>query len=200
MAGNVRGIYLKSGNSDIKTVVDNTGKYLSFSGSPDINNSGDVAYIFRGDDLNNVNTPLRGINMYKNGKTKTVVDNNDLQGKDGCKDVDKFFRFGFVDINNDNKIAFSAQFDPLGDVGNDGQPDDPLLGVFTAHQTASGSVKIDKVVGVGDTVNLGMGKKTVTDLLFFNDEGFNDQGQLAFSLAFDDGTQGIYRADQFTHW
>ena len=101
MAGNVRGIYLKLGDSaEIKTVVDNQGEYLSFFGSPDINNSGDVAYIFRGDSLNNVKTPYRGINVYDNGKTATLIDNNDHLGKDGYDDVDKFFRFGFVDIND----------------------------------------------------------------------------------------------------
>ena len=198
LAGNVRGIYLKLGDSaEIKTVVDNQGEYLSFFGSPDINNSGDVAYIFRGDSLNNVKTPYRGINVYDNGKTATLIDNNDHLGKDGYDDVDKFFRFGFVDINDNNTIAFSAQFDPLGDVGNDGQPDAPVFGVFTAHQLAGGGVEIDKVVAVGDTVHLGTGDKKVSDVLFFNNEGFNNQGQLAFSLTFDDATQGIYRANQF---
>jgi hypothetical protein len=198
MSGNVRGIYLKSGNSEIQTIVDNTGKYLSFPACPDINNSGDVAYLFRGDDSNNVGTSYRGINVYDNGKTTTLIDNNDHKGKDGYDDVDKFFRFGFVDINDSSTIAFSAQFDPLGDVGNDGLADDPVLGVFTAHQIAGGGVEIDKVVAVGDTVNLGTGDKKVSNVLFFNNDGFNNQGQLAFSLAFDDGTQGIYRADQFT--
>jgi hypothetical protein len=192
MPGNVRGIYLKSGDSgEIKTVVDNTGKYLSFNGSPDINKDGDVAYIFRGDSLNNVNAPARGINLYDHGKTTTIVDNEDHHGKDGYDDVDKFFRFGFVDINDKNTIAFSATFDPLGVVS------DPVLGLFTAHRSRGGSLDIDKVVAVGDTVKIGSANKKVQDLFFYNNEGFNNQGQLAFSLAFDDGTQGIYRADQF---
>jgi hypothetical protein len=193
-SGNVRGIYLKSHDSGIKTVVDNQSKkYLSFSGAPDINEDGDVAYIFRGEDLNNLPienaAPYRGINLFENGKTTTVVDNNDHKGKDGYDEVDKFFRFGFVDINDNDTMAFSALFDPLG------AEDAPVLGIFTAHKSDHGKLEIDKVIAVGDTVQTGTGSKLVDNLIFFNNEGLNNHGQLAFSLSFSDGTQGVYRAD-----
>lgn len=165
--GNVRGIFLASPNGTITTIVDNVDQYLSFSASPDINNRGEVAYIFRGDDANpNASASpddarYRGINIYRNGSTRTVVDN-----------TGGFARFGFVDINNRGDIAFSA----ITDGGS--------LGIFTGSDPVQ-----DKVIETGDFLD---GRK-VSNLVFFN-KGFSDSGQIAFGVAFEDGSEGIYIA------
>ncbi|BAY62800.1 hypothetical protein NIES22_28750 [Calothrix brevissima NIES-22] len=184
-SGNVRGIFVSDLSGKIKTVADNTGKYLSFSGTPDINNKGDILYIFRGDNLNDFGTPYRGINLYENAQTTTLVDNNNpYQGV-----VDKFYRFADADISDSNRIAFRATFDPLG------TQSDPLTGIFTGQIIAGQLDNLNKVVAIGDTLPFGDTRKTVLDLAFFNNEGLNNKGQITFTAEFTDGTQGIYLAD-----
>jgi hypothetical protein len=167
--GNVRGIFLVSPDGTITTIVDNIGKYLSFSGSPDINNRGEVAYIFRGDEANPnasgfpPDARYRGINVYDRGITTTVVDN-----------TGGFARFGFVDISDRGSIAFSA----ITDSG--------ALGIYTGSDPIA-----NKVIETGDTTLLP--GRTVTDLVFFS-KSLNNAGQITFTAEFDDGTQGIFLA------
>ena len=205
--GNVRGIYLATG-SEIVTVADNRGDILSFTGAPTLNDDGDVAYIFRGD--GEVTDPTiaipsfqryRGINLYEGGSTKTVVDNNQIDdliyggspdSNDGV-DVDRFYLFGFVGLNNEDSLTFSALFDPT--VGDDDGP--PTLGIFTAMRSDNNDWDIHKVIAQGDQIKVGSTTKTVADLrtsTFFT-KGLNDNGQIAFSAILGDDSEAIFRAD-----
>ncbi|WRH65668.1 MAG: PEP-CTERM sorting domain-containing protein [Planktothrix sp. GU0601_MAG3] len=85
-----------------------------------------------------------------------------------------FGSFESLDINNKGNIAFSATLDT------------GTKGIFIGADPVA-----DKVITVGDSLF----GSTITNLSFFADKGLNDQGQIAFYAALEDGRTGIFRAD-----
>jgi hypothetical protein len=77
-------------------------------------------------------------------------------------------------INNSGTIAFTTSLDDGGE------------GIFITSDSG-----LHEVIATGDTL-LG---STVTNLSF-SQEGFNNNGQIAFFAELADGTQGIFRADR----
>ncbi|MEM8780584.1 MAG: choice-of-anchor tandem repeat NxxGxxAF-containing protein [Cyanobacteria bacterium P01_G01_bin.49] len=77
-------------------------------------------------------------------------------------------------INNQGTIVFSAGLD----AGSGG--------IFAGPDPVA-----DRVIGIGDTLF----GSTVTGVSFTQQTGLNNQGQIAFTASFADGSSGIFRAD-----
>jgi hypothetical protein len=179
--GKVRSLFVRS-HKGLKSIVNNKGSYLSFTGSPVITSSGVVYYLFRGDATNPKasNNPqdaaYRGFNKYQEGKNSLVVDN--LGG---------FARFGYLAANNAGKIAFNAIIDAVDAKGH------LIEGLYTGNNP-----KTHKIIDTTDSLD---GKKIASDFpngphgLVFYHKGLNDRGQITFLVHFADGTEALYRAD-----
>ncbi|MEO0984090.1 MAG: choice-of-anchor tandem repeat NxxGxxAF-containing protein [Cyanobacteria bacterium J06639_14] len=77
-------------------------------------------------------------------------------------------------INNQGNIVFAAGLDV-------GSP-----GIYTGPDPVA-----DRLIGIGDMLF----GATITGLSFTQQTGLNNQGQIAFTASFDDGSVGIFRAD-----
>lgn len=172
--GYVVGVFLAS-PTGIKMIADTRGEYLNFASQMDMNDAGTIAYMFRGDGNNNDtdgSLALRGINLYKSGwfgaKSTLYVDNNG-----------DYSRFGAVNINNKGQLAFLATLDPAADFST--------LGIFTGPNPET-----DTLVKIGDTLD---GKTVSMVSCCFANKAINNNGQIVFTVQFDDNSTALYRAD-----
>lgn len=195
-----QGIFTGSGSA-VTAIGDTSSIFSSFVSDAFINNSGSVAFAA------NLSAGGEGIFTSSGNGFTTIVDSSGIFDSFGSPAIndsgtsvftafldsgelglyksddgvitpivnsnESFTGFGDPAINNDGSIAF------LGFL------DDSREGIFTGANPVS-----DKVIASGDTLF----GKTVTGLSFFN-RGLNNSNQIAFSARFDDGSNGIFRAD-----
>lgn len=100
-----------------------------------------------------------------------VIDGDEFHDYlDGARDFDRMYEYS---INDDGVVAFKARLL------------DNREGIFVGPDIVN-----DKVIATGDML---MGRP-VHSVWFWRD-GFNDEGQVAFTVLFNGGSVGVYRAD-----
>lgn len=153
------GIHVDTGPTTV-TVTDGMGLINDFGNAPDINSSGQVVF------LGGVDGTPGSFSLYVGGVGETPV-------LAASKDVYSSSSFSTAEINNNGKIAFTAQVTATG-----------AHGIFTGNDPAQ-----DRVAMLGDPLE----GSTITGILMGRN-GLNDQGQVAFWAELADGRQGIFVA------
>ncbi len=197
------GMFIFTGSGGPTTAIGGPFGGLS---PPFINDAGTVAFFAV--DLDGRN---RGIFTGSGGPIATIADTSGP--------FSNFGLFGSVSINNAGTVAFGATLDAGGQgifTGNGGatttiaDTNGPFRAFFSSSINNSGTVAFDaalvpiasrgiftgpdpvadRVIGTGDTL---FGSTVLG--LFFDQEGLNDHGQIAFFARLADGRQVIVRAD-----
>lgn len=194
------GIFTGSGGA-VTAIADTSSIFSGFAGDAFINNNDSVAFAA------NLSAGGKGIFTSSDNGFTTIVDSSGI-----------FDGFGTPAINDRGTLVFTAFLDSgelslykasnefitpiinsnesfvgLGDpaINNNGSIAffgilaDSTEGIFTGADPV-----LDKVIATGDTLF----GKTVTGLGFFN-RGLNNSNQISFFARFDDGSEGIFRAD-----
>jgi len=181
--------------------------------APDINNQGMVSFVshygvFTGDENGNYlivadqtnfwNGSYREANINDQGKVSAFAHNNGagqvifkadgINGEliagnnyDESGTPDTFYNVGTSSINNKGLVAFMANQVVEGSSAFSNQD----KGIFVGSNAVE-----DKVIGIGDTLF----GSTVVDLAM-DRQSLSDDNEIAFWAKLEDGTEGIYRAN-----
>lgn len=207
----IDGVYAGSGGA-VGAIYDTTSAFSDFTGNPSLNDNGTVAF------LATLNNGAGGLFVGNGGAFQTAADDSGIfTSVFGFSDPslnargDVAFTAGLNPDPNDptgsvrtgvflyeNGVLQTvlegdfSQIASLSDVSlnNNGDVAFVLSPDFTQQVLLTGADLLnDRVIGTGDLL-LG---RTITSLTFSR-EGFNDNGQLAFTALFDDGTSGVFLA------
>ncbi|WP_425404361.1 DUF7453 family protein [Hwanghaeella sp.] len=183
------GIFRSNGGATSEVVrsgesAPGTGSVFSgFGGTPSLNDNGDVAF-----------------SSFLQGAGVGILDNQAIYRTDG-DDLTllartgqqasgtnlNFLDFGAPSLNNNGDVAFFASL-------NDSAYSQPSVsGIFVSVND-----EIDLVLRQGDMLDVGGGDLREVSRFFFLLNAFNDQGALALSIFFADGSNGLFLASRST--
>ncbi len=152
------------------TAVSPTSTLSQLGSSVDLNNLGRISFWARRNDGSQVVLAFTGNAANNRTIMSTGVTFSGLGGQPS--------------INDSSEVAFSGLLAGTGEKG-----------IFLGSGASSGAgLSYQKIVKVGDKIDLQYPEATVIDLALFKN-GLNNAGQVAFYAELSNGIKGIYRAD-----